>query len=143
MPDGAYYLKIVASDAPSNPPSLALKTERDSERFEVDNTPPMIEKLEASAAGMNADRSHGVSYDISFTANHPTMSIEKAQYSVDGGEWILLAPTSGITDNKTEKYTFTVNGLMPGEHTVAVRAYDRFENVGAGKTTFTVAGTKS
>jgi outer membrane protein assembly factor BamB len=143
MPDGAYYLKIVASDAPSNPPSLGLKTERESERFEVDNTPPMIEKLEASAAGMNADRSHSVSYDISFTANHPTMSIEKAQYSVDGGEWILLAPTSGITDNKTEKYTFTVNGLMPGEHTVAVRAYDRFENVGAGKTTFTVAGTKN
>ena len=90
-----------------------------------------------------ADRAHGVSYDISFTANHPTMSIEKAQYSVDGGEWILLAPTSGITDNKTEKYTFTVKGLMPGEHTVAVRAYDRFENVGAGKTTFTVAGTKN
>ena len=40
MPDGAYYLKIVASDAPSNPPAAALKTERESERFEVDNTPP-------------------------------------------------------------------------------------------------------
>ena len=25
MPDGAYYLKIVASDAPSNPPELALQ----------------------------------------------------------------------------------------------------------------------
>jgi outer membrane protein assembly factor BamB len=143
MPDGAYYLKIVATDAASNPPSLALRTERESERFEVDNTPPTIEKVEASATGMSADRSRGVSYDISFTASHPTMSIERAQYSVDGGEWIPLAPTSGITDYKTEKYTFTVHGLMPGEHTVAVRAYDRFENVGSGKTTFTVAGTKN
>ncbi len=25
MPDGGYYLKIVASDAPSNPPAAALK----------------------------------------------------------------------------------------------------------------------
>jgi len=120
-----------------------LKTERESERFEVDNTPPTIEKVEASATGMNADRAHGASYDVSFTASHPTMSIEKAQYSLDGGEWIPLAPTSGITDYKTEKYAFTVSGLAPGEHTVAVRAYDRFENVGAGKATFTVAGTKN
>jgi hypothetical protein len=143
MPDGAYYLKIVASDAPSNPPSLALKTERESERFEVDNTPPAIGKVEAVAARVNADRSRGVSYDISFTASHPTMSIERAQYSVDGGEWIPLAPTAGITDYKTEKYAFAVHGLAPGEHTVAVRAYDRFENVGVGKATFTVAGTKN
>lgn len=143
MPDGAYYLKIVATDAPSNPPSLALKTERESERFEVDNTAPTIEKVEASPRGMNADRSHGASYDISFTASHPTMSIERAQYSVDGGEWIPLAPTTGITDYRTEKYSFTVQGLGAGEHTVAVRAYDRFENVGVGKTTFAVAGAKN
>ena len=50
MPDGAYYLKVVASDAPSNPPATALKGERESERFEVDNTPPVIEHLEAVAA---------------------------------------------------------------------------------------------
>ena len=50
MPDGAYYLKIVASDAQSNPPAAALKTERESERFEVDNTPPVIEHLEAIGA---------------------------------------------------------------------------------------------
>lgn len=135
MPDGAYYLKIVASDATSNPPNAALKTERESERFEIDNTPPVIQKLEASATGMNADRSKGVSYDFSFTATDAASSIEKAQYSVDGGEWILLAPAQGISDNKTESYSFTVRGLTPGEHTVAVRAYDRFENVGAGKTT--------
>ena len=42
MPDGAYYLKIVATDAPSNPPELALKAERESERFEIDNSTPII-----------------------------------------------------------------------------------------------------
>ena len=40
MPDGAYYLKIIASDALSNPPDLALQAERESDRFEVDNTTP-------------------------------------------------------------------------------------------------------
>ncbi len=140
MPDGAYYLKIVASDAPSNPPELAQKAERMSERFEVDNTAPAIGKIDASPTGMNADRSKGVSYDLRFTASHPTNSIERAQYSVDGGEWILVRPVSGISDNKTETYSFTVRGLSPGEHTIAVRAYDRFENVGAAKTTIQIAG---
>jgi sugar lactone lactonase YvrE len=142
MPDGAYYLKIVASDSPSNPPNAALKTERESERFEIDNTPPVIQKLEGGAAGMNADRSIGVSYDFQFTATDATSGIEKAQYSVDGGEWILLAPVQGISDSKTESYRFTVRGLAPGEHTIAVKAYDRFDNVGAGKTTINVEGVK-
>ena len=142
MPDGAYYLKIVASDSPSNPPNATLKTERESERFEIDNTPPVIQKLEGSAAGMNADRSMGVAYNFQFTAMDATSGIEKAQYSVDGGDWILLAPAQGISDSKTESYTFTVRGLTPGEHTIAVRAYDRFDNVGAGKTTINVEGLK-
>ncbi len=142
MPDGAYYLKIVASDSPSNPPNATLKTERESERFEIDNTPPVIQKLEGSAAGMNADRSMGVAYDFQFTATDATSGIEKAQYSVDGGDWILLAPAQGISDSKTESYSFTVRGLAPGEHTIAVRAYDRFDNVGAGKTTINVEGLK-
>ena len=140
MPDGAYYLKIVASDAPSNPPDVALQAERESERFEVDNTPPAIGKISASPTGMNADRSKGVSYDFQFTASHATNSIDRAQYSVDGGDWILVSPTNGISDYKTETYSFTVRGLSPGEHTIAVRAYDRFDNAGAGKTTIDIAG---
>jgi hypothetical protein len=45
----------------------------------------------------------------------------------------MLAPKAGINDGKQESYEFTVNGLSPGEHTIAVRVYDRFENVGSGK----------
>ena len=141
MPDGAYYLKIVASDASSNPPDIAMQAERESERFEVDNTNPTIGKIQASPTGMNADRSKGVSYDFEFTAGHPTNSIERAQYSVDGGEWIIVRPVNGISDYKTENYSFTVRGLAPGEHTIAVRAYDRFDNVGVGKTTIQIAGS--
>src|SRR5207245_10800242 len=49
LPDGAYYLKIVTSDSPSNLPAAALTAERESERFEVDNTPPVVEDLRVGA----------------------------------------------------------------------------------------------
>jgi len=123
--DGGYYLKIVASDAASNPPDKALKSERESERFEVDNTPPTIGKLEKTVAGGSAK--------ILFSATDYGSNIERAQYSIDGGEWLLLAPKSGISDGKQEAYELTVSELKSGEHTIAVRVYDRFENVGSDK----------
>ena len=136
--DGAYYLKITASDAPSNPHAAALKTERESERFEVDNTPPVIEELRVNAP--SGKMSGGP--PASFTARDASSAIEHAQYSVDGGEWLLAAPSTGISDLPLEHYDFNLPALSPGEHTLAVRAYDRFENVGTAKTTFTVPPAK-
>jgi hypothetical protein len=63
--------------------------------------------------------------------------VERAQYSVDGGDWILVAPAGNISDAPEEKYEFTLSNLSAGEHTIAVRAYDRFENVGSAKTAVT------
>ena len=138
MPDGAYYLKIAASDALSNPPALALKTERESERFEVDNTPPVIEDLRVGPPSGKMSGGH----PASFTARDAFSAIERAQYSLDGGEWILVAPNTGISDAPVEHYNFGFPALAPGEHTIAVRAYDHFENVGSAKTTFTVPAAK-
>ena len=140
MPDGGYYLKIVASDAPSNPPASALTAERESERFEVDNTPPVIEKLEAVASAPRATNAAATaSVTVKFSARDSATSIERAQYSVDGGEWILCSPLTHISDAPEERYDFAVTGLAPGEHTIAVRAYDRFENIGGAKTIVTVS----
>jgi hypothetical protein len=142
LPDGAYYLKIAATDAPSNPPALALKAERESEHFEVDNTPPVIDKLRANDAIIQRGNLTIVVVLVNFTARDATSSIERAQYTVDGGEWILVAPSGGISDAPEERYEFSLNGLSPGEHTIAVRAYDHFENVGSAKTTFTFPAAK-
>jgi len=142
LPDGAYYLKIAATDAPSNPPALALKTERESERFEVDNTPPVIDHLESTPTVTRDGNPASVSVISKFTARDAGSSIERAQYSLDGGDWILVAPIGGISDGPEERYEFSLSGLAPGEHTIAVRAYDRFENVGSAKTTFTVPASK-
>lgn len=128
LPDGAYYLKITVSDGPSNPPDKARKAERDSERFEVDNTPPAVGTIDISDTG-SAGR-------VRFAATDSGSSIDRAQYSLDGGEWTLAAPLEGISDGKQESYELTLKGLKAGEHTVAVRVYDRFENVGSGKAVF-------
>ena len=138
LPDGAYYVKIVASDAPSNPPGNAFQTERESERFEVDNTPPLVEKLHLGPA--SGKMSGG--YPGSFTARDATSAIDRAQYSLDGGEWILAYPSNGIGDGLDEQYHFGLPALPPGEHTLAVRVFDHFENVGSAKITFTVPASK-
>jgi hypothetical protein len=138
LSDGPYYLKVVATDTGSNPPALALKTERESERFEVDNTPPVVEDIKVAPASgkMIAGQT------ASFTARDATSAIERAQYSLDGGDWVLVAPSTGISDALVERYEFSLPSLTPGEHTLAVRVYDRFENVGSGKTTFTMPAAK-
>jgi WD40 repeat protein len=142
LPDGAYYLKIVASDALSNPPDLALKTERESERFEIDNTPPVIDGLKAGIGEFLSSKAVMSVPTIHFTARDAGTSIERAQYSADGGDWTLIAPTSRISGASEESYEFTLPGLAAGEHTIAVRAYDRFENVGSAKITFIVPPAK-
>ncbi|MGH9805139.1 MAG: hypothetical protein ACRD4D_08190, partial [Candidatus Acidiferrales bacterium] len=130
LPDGAYYIKVVASDAPSNPPELAQTGENVSDRFEVDNTPPRIDALAAAA------RSRSV--EISFTSLDSYSSLKKAEYSVNAGEWKPLFPQGGTTDAREHRYLFRLDNLEPGEHTVVVRVYDRFDNAALAKTTFTV-----
>ena len=138
LADGAYYLKIVATDAPSNPPAAALTAERESERFEVDNTPPVVEDLRVGPAAGKMSGGH----PASFTARDATSAIDHAQYSLDGGEWILVSPGNGISDAPVEHYDFGIPAVSPGEHTLAVRVYDRFENAGTAKITFNVPASK-
>ncbi len=132
LADGAYYLKIVASDAASNDSVRALTAEKESERFEVDNTPPVVEGLHVGPASGKMSGGH----PFGFTARDSATAIEKAEYSVDGGEWKLILPESGISDAPVEQYHGGLPALSAGEHTLAVRIFDRFQNVGSGKITF-------
>jgi len=132
MPDGAYYLKIVASDAPANPAGEGLTSERESDRFEVDNTPPAIVQLTAEyASGAAAVR-------VRFQASDPASSIARAQYSLDAEDWSLVFPAGGLSDSSRENYDFQLPKVTPGEHTVTIRVYDQFENVTSAKATVRV-----
>jgi sugar lactone lactonase YvrE len=130
MPDGAYYLKIVASDAASNPGDQALSTERQSDRWEVANTPPQIENLRAAA-----DAAHSKAMFDAVSASGP---IARAQFSIDAGDWQIVFPAGLLSDAPKESYSIDLPGLAPGEHTLAVQVFDRFDNTVASKVTFTV-----
>ncbi len=108
----------------------------------MDNTPPTIERLEAMAVVTRGGSPAFSSVIVKFAARDAASSIERAQYSLDGGDWTLVAPTSRISDAPEERYEFSLSGIAPGEHTIAVRVYDRFENVGSAKTTFTVPAAR-
>ncbi len=128
MPDGAYYLKIVASDAPCNPAGDELTSDRESDRFVVAHTPPSIAQLTAEPAGSGSAR-------VRFQANASATFISRAQYSLDAGDWVLVFPAGGLSDAQRENYDFQIKKISPGEHTVTVRVYDEFENVTSAKTT--------
>ncbi|MBI1749458.1 MAG: SMP-30/gluconolactonase/LRE family protein [Acidobacteria bacterium] len=130
LPDGAYYLKVVASDAPSNPPADALSGERESDRFEVDNTPPRVENLRAEPTSPEVR--------IQFEAKDSFSAIVRAEYSLDAGDWKLAFPVDRLSDSSSESYEIVLRELGPGEHTLAVRVFDQFENSASAKVTFTV-----
>ena len=130
MPDGAYYLKIVASDSPSNPADQALSADRQSDRWQVANTPPQIVNLRAGSGLLNTK--------ASFDATSSSGAIARAQYSIDSGDWKIVFPTDLLSDSPKESYYLQLPGLPPGEHTLAVQVTDQFDNTAAAKVTFTV-----
>ncbi len=131
LPDGAYTIKVVASDAPSHSPEDALMAEKESSRFEVDNTPPRIEDLNAAFLSDSGGEIH-----VTFRANDTFSPIRRAEYSFDANDWQFIEPVGKISDSKTENYDFNIPlppNSVAGEHVVVVRAYDQFDNVGSGK----------
>jgi hypothetical protein len=131
MPDGAYYLKIVASDSPSNPADQALWGERISDRWEVANTPPRIDNLRAGSGVLNTK----ASFDVTSSSG----PIVHARYSLDAGDWQIIFPTDSLSDAPKEKYFIELPGLSVGEHTLAVEVADAFGNTATAKITFTVS----
>src|SRR5579883_208546 len=124
FPDGEYRIRVTASDSPSNPPDEALTGGLESDPFLIDNTPPKI-------TGLTAARS-GNKLRICWHAADALNTVEKAEYSLDGGDWTVVAPTSGLSDSPELDYDLTVDAA-PGEHTVAVRVQDAYDNQSADK----------
>jgi len=129
LPDGGYAIKVVASDAPSHSPGEALSSEKESDRFEVDTTPPQIEDLKASLQGN--------SIHVQFRTADSFSPIKRAEYSLDAGDWHFVEPVGQLSDSKSESYDFSLplTGDTSGqEHVVVVRAYDRYDNMESAKT---------
>jgi hypothetical protein len=147
LPDGSYELKVVASDAPVHTDAEALKGERAGPVFVVDTTPPVPGGLTAamavgSAAGPTAGSTAGSTARIhaAFEAHDATSPIARAEYSVDAGPWQYLEPVGHVSDSQTERYDFMAEIPQAAtavsdarEHVIAVRVYDRYDNMAAVK----------
>jgi WD40 repeat protein len=139
LPDGSYTVKVVTSDGPVHTDAEALTGERVSNVFVVDTTPPvpgvLDAKMETGTSGW------GPRIHAALEAKDATSPITHAEYSLDAGPWQYVEPVGYVSDSLTERYDFTVP--IPAttqpvadakEHVLAMRVYDRYDNVVAVKT---------
>jgi hypothetical protein len=120
FPDGEYVLRVTASDSPSNPPDQALSASLVSDPFLIDNTPPQIVNLSGSVSGAKLE--------IRWSARDARSTIDHAEYSVNGGEWVLVDPVSRLSDSPEEEYHLLIDRPSSSEQVIAVRVSDEFDN---------------
>ncbi|MHC4522967.1 MAG: hypothetical protein ACYSWY_05775 [Planctomycetota bacterium] len=101
-------------------------TEKVSQTFIIDNTRPRLTDLNVTSAGEEKVSVAGAFSD-------ELSGISSFQYSVDAGDWVSIFPEDSIFDSKEEAFTFTVDELVPGEHTLVINAADQEGNIGTGK----------
>ena len=154
LPDGGYVIKVVASDAPAHSADESLSAEKESARFEVDNTPPAIADLNAALEaepvspdgakkapvrrkdGNRNTLAAGPVIHVTLRAADSYSPIKRAEYSLDAGDWQFVEPVGLLSDSKAENYDFVIPlpaGAPAAEHAVIVRVYDRFDNMGSAK----------
>lgn len=122
--DGEYEIRVVAKDTPSNPPMTALATDRISDPFVVDNSPPIIEPVETKKIGAD-----GVSVHATIVDRHSPLV--DAHYAVDSHkDWVAVLAEDDLFDSKRETIRFELKDLEPGEHVITIRAEDDQDNIG-------------
>jgi len=121
FPDGEYVLRVTASDSPSNPPDQALTAALVSDPFLIDNTPPQIANLTGAAASGNK-------LEVRWSARDARSTIDRAEYSVNGADWVIVDPVSRLSDSPQEEYRLLIDRPSSGEQVVAVRVSDEFDN---------------
>jgi len=120
VPNGTYFVKIVASDAQSNPPGMALTGEMESIAFEIDNTPPEIT--------VRGARVEGGKTLVTFDVKDDDSPIQRVEVSQDGLAWRPAFPRDGIADSKFEQYDVAIEGEL-GPRGLSIRASDAMNNV--------------
>jgi hypothetical protein len=118
--NGTYFVRVVASDSPSNGNGESLTGEMDSTALEIDNTPPAV-----TVASVRTDRGRTV---IAFDVKDDHSPIQKVEYSQDGQRWRGVFPVDGIADSRSERYELSIEGDI-GDRGVTLRATDAMNNV--------------
>ena len=119
VPNGTYFVRVIASDRASNSTTTTLSGELDSAAFEIDNTPPVVSQPVVRVDGARTNISVDVRDDHS--------AIQRLEFSVDGEQWTPAFPADGIADTRTEHYDISIDGRI-GARGVTLRAIDSMNN---------------
>ena len=126
LSDGRYVFKITAKDSPSNPSSQILSGEKTSEPVDIDNAPPTV-----SAVG--TPQVTGEKSRVIFEAADAASFLQKAEYSVNGGDWQNVYADDGISDSPRERYSLEIPLKSSGEYVITLRVFDVNGNVGSAR----------
>jgi hypothetical protein len=124
VPNGTYTIRIVASDAPSNPPGTALTGEMDSTTFDIDNTPPTV-----TITGIRREAKGVV---LQFEVRDDQSAVQRVDYSIDAEGWRSLYPKDGIADSRFEQYELPLQNESQTRNLV-IRAMDAMNNVATAR----------
>ena len=123
--DGRYLFRVVASDAPSNPPEFARETSLVSSPVLIDNTPPVVV--------IGTPQRNGTVMDVDIDARDATSPLRLCEFSLDAGFWQPVESVDGVTDSPSERFHLRLEKLRPGEHLLVVRVFDIASNAGLAK----------
>jgi sugar lactone lactonase YvrE len=124
VPNGTYFVKVVASDSPSNAQDTAMTGEMDSVAFDIDNDAPAVLGLTA--------RNDAGRVLVSFEVRDDHSPVQRVEYSLDGQTWQPLFPKDGIADSRREQYELSVQGTI-GARGLSLRVVDVMNNVGTAQ----------
>ena len=135
VPDAYYLIKVEVTDEPENPSGTAYTASRMSAPFLVDNTPPVVDVLEAKVAADGA-------IEATSKVSDGMSTLVEVYYSLDGERWVAVASEDGVFDERSESVRFRTEPVEPGEHTLMLKVRDRSDNVGSGRRVVVVPSAK-
>jgi len=124
VPNGAYVLKVAASDTRANPPELALVGELESSSFEIDNVAPVVQP--------GTIRRDGTRFIVPAEIRDTDSAITRVEFAVDAQRWQPAFPRDGILDARLESFEIRLEADAAGR-TLVIRATDALGNVGTGQ----------
>jgi hypothetical protein len=119
----------------------------ESDRFDIDTTPPVVNALKAEEQSIQCVRAPcSAPVHVTFEAEDAASPIAHAEYAIDAGTWQYIDPVGKISDEKREHYDFQILAKSlegkTGEHLITVRVYDRHDNVGVAKSVVAAPAAK-
>ena len=118
-PDGAYLIRLIASDRPSNTEDSSMADLKESTRFLIDNTQPTIQFLESTSIDSTVT--------ISFIVQDNQSPIRHVEYSINALDWITLYAEDGLADSETERFQVTI--AESSLEYIVIRAKDSMNNI--------------